>query len=182
MKRVLQNALNLLVIVVSVVAIVALAIATTGNPIAKAATTAEFTVTGTGEYIAITDNVTSYAFGTVAASSTTAMSNSYVGITNTSTVQTDQTIAVTGDWTSAGSGWTHDNTGVAGVNTAAMKASDGDGAFDVVVETLAGTPNYIYENCPAATDYQYEVELLAPTSFTDGEENSNTVRVTAAAG
>lgn len=149
-----------------------------------AATTAEFTVTATGEYISITDNVTSYAFGTVAGSSTTNMSTEYVGITNPSTVQTDQTIAVTGDWTSGGTGWTHDNTGTPGSNTAAMLANRGGtwGVGDVVVETLAGSPNYIYENCPATTNYNYGVGLHAPTDFADGEENSNTVRITAAAG
>src|SRR3989304_8793169 len=82
---------------------------------AIAATTSEFTVTATGEYIAQTDNVTSYAFGTGATSSTANTSTSYIGITNTSTVQTAATIAVTTTpWTSGGAGWAPDNTGTAG--------------------------------------------------------------------
>ena len=154
---------------------------------AIAATTSEFTVTATGEYIAQTDNVTSYAFGTGATSSTANTSTSYIGITNTSTVQTDATIAVpTTPWTSGGAGWTHDNTGTAGANTVAMKAQLGPTAWGlgtlVIVETLAGSPNYIYENLPATTNFNFGVSLLYPTSFTDGDENSNTVRTTLAAG
>lgn len=151
----------------------------------SAATTADFTVTATGEYIAITDNATSYAFGTGAASSTANTSVVYIGITNTSSVQTDMTIAVTGNWTSAGTGWTHDNTGTPGANTAAMLASQNGtwGVSDVIVEEITlGTPNNLYENCPADTNFGYGVGLHWPTSFDDGDENSNTVRVTAAAG
>jgi len=150
---------------------------------AFAATTADVSVTATPAFIAITDNVTSYDFGVVATSSTTQSNEDWVGITNTSTVQTDMTIAVTGDWT-GGVGWTHDNAATPGADTAGMKSNRGGtwGVSDVIVETLAGSPNYIYENCPATTNYTYGIQLLAPTSFTDGVQKANTVRVTAAAG
>lgn len=150
---------------------------------AIAATTADVTVTATPAFIAITDNATSYDFGVVAASSTTNSSVDYVNVDNTATtVQTDVTIAVTGDWT-GGVGWTHDNIGNPGADTAGMYANDTTwGTGDVIVETLAGSPNDIYTNLPASTNFSYGISLKAPTSFTDGVQKTNTVRVTSAAG
>lgn len=147
---------------------------------ALAATTADVTVTATGEYIAISDNVVAYDFGTVAASSTTDMPTSWIGITNTSSVQTDQAISVTGATWTGGIPWTHSDTATAGADTVGLKASKGTGAFNVVVKNAA--PNYIAENQAATTSYDYELELLAPTSYSDGVQKTNTVRITAAAG
>jgi len=45
-----------------------------------------------------------------------------------------------------------------------------------------GTPNFIAENQAATANYDFGLELVAPTSFTDGVEKSITVRVSAAAG
>lgn len=150
---------------------------------ALADTTADVTVTATPAYIALSDNTSSVDFGVVAASSTTHTAEDHIAVTNTSTVQTDITIEVTGDWT-GGVGWTHSNTATPGEDTAGMEANrDGTwGVGDVIVETTAGSPNYIYENCPATTNFNYGIELLAPTSFTDGVQKTNTVRVSAAAG
>lgn len=148
----------------------------------KAATTADVTVNATPEFIAIADNVTTIDFGVVAASSNTTVDTSYVGITNTSTVQTDQTIAVTTNSWSGGGGWTHSDTATAGADTAGLLANRGGtwGVGDVIVKY--NSPNYIYENCVALTNYDYGLELVAPTSFSDGDEKTITVRVTAAAG
>ena len=147
-----------------------------------AATTADVAVTATPAFIAITDNVTSYDFGVVAASSTTQSNEDWVGITNTSTVQTDITIAVTSATWAGGVTWTHSDTATAGVDTAGLKSNRGGtwGVSDVIVKFNA--PNYIYENCPAATSFTYGIQLKAPTSFGDGVEKSNTVRISAAAG
>jgi hypothetical protein len=150
---------------------------------AIAATTADVTVTATPAFISITDNATSYDFGVVAASSTTNTSVDYINIDNTSTtVQTDVTIAVTGDWTGGG-GWTHSNTATIGADTAGMYANDTTwGVGEVIVETLAGSPNDIYTNLPASTNFSYGISLLAPSSFTDGVQKTNTIRITSAAG
>ena len=147
-----------------------------------AATTADVAVTATPAFIAITDNVTSYDFGVVAASSTTQSNEDWVGITNTSTVQTDITIAVTSATWAGGVTWTHSDTATPGVDTAGLNSNRGGtlGVSDVIVKFNA--PNYIYENCPASTSFTYGIQLLAPTSFGDGVEKSNTVRISAAAG
>lgn len=148
----------------------------------SAATDADVTVTATPEYIAISDNVSAYDFGVVSASSTSNTSTSYVGITNGSSVQTDITISVTGATWTGGVAWTHSDTATPGADTVGLLSNRGGswGTGDVIVKNAS--PNYIYENCAALTDFDYGIGLHAPTSFSDGVEKSNTLRVTAAAG
>lgn len=148
-----------------------------------AATTADVTVTATFAFVGITDNATSYDFGVVAASSTTNMTAgvAQVAITNSSTVQTDMTISVTGATWTGGVAWTHSDTATAGADTVGMRAGKNGGTVaDVIVKNAS--PNFIYENCPASTNFTYGLQLLAPTSGTDGVEKTNTLRVTAAQG
>ena len=149
---------------------------------ALADTTADVTVTATPAYVAIADDQASHDFGVVAASSTPSTATDWCGITNTSTVQTDITISVTTATWSGGVTWTHSDTCTPGENTAGMKANRGGtwGVGDVIIKN--GSPEYIYENCPALTDFDYGIKLWAPTSFTDGVEKTITVRVSAAAG
>lgn len=57
------------------------------------------------------------------------------------------------------------------------------GVGDVIVESdITGTPNYIYENCPANVSYTYGLKLVAPSSFNDGVQKSIIVRISAVAG
>lgn len=149
---------------------------------AVAATSATVTVTYTVEYLDISDNVTTYDFGLVATSSETASLTAYFGVTDSSSVQTDNTISVTGATWTNGTAHTHSNTATPGADTVGVKASDGDAAFDVVVETDAGSPNYIKENNAAGADWSYEIKLYAPTSTSDGVEKTNTLKITVAAG
>lgn len=149
---------------------------------AMAATSATVTVTYTVEYLEISDNVTDYDFGNVATSSTTDSLTAYFGITDSSSVQTDNTISVTGATWTGGTAHTHDNTGTPGADTVGLLSSDGDAAWDVVVETDAGSPNFIKENNAAGADWSYEIELKAPTSTSDGVEKTNTLKITVAAG
>ena len=149
---------------------------------AFAATTADVTVTATPAYVAIADNQTSYDFGVVAVSTTPSTSTDWCAITNTSTVQTDITISVTGATWSGGVTWTHSDTCTPGADTAGLKTNRGGtwGVSDIIIKNAA--PEYIYENCPALTDFDYGIKLWAPSSYTDGVEKENTVRVSAAAG
>lgn len=169
---------------IPIAAVIALlAMLTFGGP-AIAATTADVTVTFTPAYIAIADNASSYDFGVLTASSTTNTSTSYVAITNTSTVQTDMTIEITtANWT-GGNDYVHSNTATPGADTVGMNSNNSSwGTNDVIVESsVTGTPNYIYENCPAGVSYSYGISLLAPTSFSDGVQKTATVRISAAAG
>lgn len=133
--------------------------------------------------LAIIVSPTSYDFGVVVESSTPYTTTNYFTITNSSTMQTDQTISVTtANWASAGNPWVHDNNALPGVDTAGLKANRNGvwGTGDVIVKSTA--PNYIYENCPANTSYSFGLKLWAPTSFSDGVLKQIVVRVSAVAG
>jgi len=149
---------------------------------AFAATTADVTVTFTPQSIAIADDQASYDFGVVDASTTPYTATDWCTITNTSNIQTDITIAVTGNTWTGGTAYTHDDGGSPGANTVGLLSNrDGTwGVGDVIVKYAS--PNYIYENCPATTNFSYGLKLYVPTSFTDYVEKTNTVRVSAAAG
>lgn len=149
---------------------------------AFAATTADVTVTFTPQSVAIADDQASYDFGTQDASATPYTATDWCEITNTSNVQTDITIAVTGNTWTGGNAYTHDDTATPGADTVGLKANrDGTwGVGDVIVKY--SSPNYIYENCPATTNFSYGLKLYVPTSFSDYVEKTNTVRVSAAAG
>ena len=124
----------------------------------------------------------SYDFGNVSESSTYNTTTGYFNITNGSSVQTDQTISVTGgNWT-GGINWTHSDTCIPGLDTAGLKANRNGtwGSGDVVVKY--SSPEYIYEDCPASTDYSFGLSLHTPTSFSDGQEKTITIRITAVAG
>jgi len=147
-----------------------------------AATTADVVITVTLANVSISDNQTSYGFGIVQPGSTSNTTTSQVAITNTSTVQTDMTISVTSaNWT-GGTQWIHSDTATPGVDTAGLKAGRSTVA-DVVVK-YAATHNYIYENCPASTNYTYGFQLLAPTSTAESPatEKTITIRVSASQG
>jgi hypothetical protein len=125
---------------------------------------------------------TTYNFGSVAESSTYNTTTTYFTLTNASSIQTDQTINVTtSNWT-GGVGWIHSDTCTPGVNTAGLKANRGGtwGTGDVIVPY--STSNYIYENCPASTNYTFGLKLYTPTEFTDGSVKTIIVRITAVAG
>jgi hypothetical protein len=149
---------------------------------ASAATTADITVTATPSYIAISCNQAAYDFGVIAVSTTSNTSTAWAAIDNTSSVQTDQTISVTGATWTGGVPWTHSDTATIGADTCGLKAQVG-GTWDasaVIVKNAA--PNFIAENQAAVTDYNFGLGLMAPTGYSDGVQKSNTVRVSAAAG
>lgn len=150
---------------------------------ALADTTADVTITATPAYISISDNTASHDFGVVVASSNQSTPTNHIAVTNVSTVQTDITIFTTGNFT-GGVGWTVSNTATPGADTAGLNSNRGGtwGVGDVIIEEAGGTPNYIYENCPASTNFTYGVQLLAPTSFSDGVQKTVTVRISAVSG
>ncbi len=167
------------VLIAVTIALVSVLGMTTG---ALALTTADVTVNATPAFVAITCNVSAYNFGTIAANSTTNTSTAYFGITNTSTVQTDQTISVTGATWLGGVAWTHSDTATPAADTVGLKSNKAGtwGVSDVIVKNAA--PNFIAENQTASTNYTFGLGLWAPTSFSDGAEKTNTVRVSAVSG
>jgi len=150
--------------------------------VASAATSADVSVTARGAFVSYTAGQTTYNFGTVAASSTTNTTVGWLVFTNLSSVTTNisvQMLATT--YTSTGAGWTHSDT-AAGVNTAAMKASSNNGTptwdASTVFVKFTAPYNWLVSTNPIGSDYKTGLSLLAPTSFTDGFSNNNTVRFT----
>ena len=140
---------------------------------------ADVTVTVTPTYLSISVSPTTYGFGVVATSATPSTTTTYFTITNSSSVATNNTIAVTTATWSGGVTWTHSDTATAGADTAGMKANKGGtwGTGDVIVQYT--TPQTLAASQAANTNWNFGLELLAPTSFSDGVQKSIIVRVTA---
>lgn len=156
-------------------------------PLLIAATDADVTVTYQIQYMNITDNATAVDFGAVAPGATSNTSTALVGITNNSSIQVDAYIGVTAATWTGGTAHTHDDTATPGADTVGLLANRGGtwGTGDVIVKYGDGTYatwNFIYENCPISTNFNYGLGLQAPTSTTDNQTKTNTVRVTIVAG
>lgn len=148
----------------------------------QAVTTANVTILITPGAIGITDNVTSIDFGTVVTSGEVYVDESYIGITNASTVETDITIGTTNEtMTGTGTPWTIAADGNAGADTVGLLANRGGtwSSGDIVIKYAS--PNYIYEDCPALTDFDYGIKIKLPTSVSDTNQKGNEVVITASA-
>jgi len=162
----------------SLALVVVLMVATT---VSATASTTDVTVTATPTHLSIDVAPTPYDFATVGASAEPQTAEDHFTVTNGSTVAINVTIYVTGDWT-GGIGWTHSDTATAGADTAGMKANQ-DGAWgvgDVIVKKTEGAGHSLIVTSQAATtDFKFGLKLFAPTTFSDGVEKSNTVRLSA---
>lgn len=171
MKRLLGMLVAILLVFIPVVSV-------------GAQSTADVTVNATPAYISITVAPTAYSFGVVTESAVTNTTTDYFTVTNTgTTVTTNNTISVNASsWQSAGTGWTHSDTATAGANTVGLEANKGGswGSGDVVVQYT--TPQILAQDQAASTNWDFGLQLRAPTSFTDGQTNTILVTVTAAYG
>jgi len=150
-----------------------------GNALAST-TTADVTINATPSYISISNSPSTYAFGALAESATANTTTSYFTVTNGSSVTTNTTIQVTGSTWTGGTAWTHSDTATPGADTVGLKASKNTGAYDVIVKASAAF-EVLAPNQAATTNFQWELKIYAPTSFSDGVIKSNTVRLTMAA-
>jgi hypothetical protein len=94
----------------------------------------------------------------------------YFTITNASTVDMDVNIKCTA-WTS----WTY---GAPGADQGQLKASDGDGAYDVTIVAI-NTDYLLMSAVGTGVDPDWELQLDAPTSFTNVDVQTTTVTITA---
>ena len=139
-----------------------------------ALTSADVTVTATPSYISITNAPGDFDFATVDESSTPDTTTSYFTITNDSTVNITVSIVCVG-WAGT-TPWTY---GAAGADTGQLKTSDGDGAYDVIVDDV--TPITLSTTSTPGDDVLWELQLECPTTFSHGYEQTTTVTVSAAA-
>lgn len=142
-----------------------------------AATTQDITVSATPAFISISNAPNSFNFGVVAASSTPNTTTDWFTITNTSTVAIDVDIRAVTGWEGGANDWSW---GPAGVDTGRLEASAGTGLYDLVI-TNVDTDYELIDNLAALTDDDWELELIAPSSFTYGNAQQITVRLTASA-
>jgi hypothetical protein len=150
---------------------------------AMAATSQNVTVTATPSFISITNSPGTFDFGVISESSTPNTTTGYFGVTNDSTVAIDVNIGCDG-W-SGTTPWTY---GAAGTDTGQLNASatnggvggsTGAGNYDVTVPD--GSTALLCDALAATTDFDWELELEAPASFTHGDQQTTVVTITAVA-
>lgn len=142
---------------------------------ALAATTGIVTINATPSFISISINTVVFDFSTVTAGVDEDTTTGYFGITNGSTVITSTTI-VSNDWQSGGTKWTW---GAPAADTAQMKASDGDGAYDVTIDEV--TPVALASATAATTDWVFELQIDAASSYTHGDAQGTTITLSCTA-
>jgi hypothetical protein len=143
---------------------------------AFAETSQDVTVTATPTFISIANAPNSFDFDVVDASGTPDTTTGYFDVTNDSTVNIDVDIVCDGWHTPPVDHWTY---GAAGADTALLNASDGDGAYDVEVDDV--TPTLLHTTVAAGDEFEWELQLEAPTSFSYGDEQTTTVTISASA-
>lgn len=182
MKISIKNHLTRLLVVLAFLVMVGPALVLGNSAPAQAVTTANITITVTPGVIGISCNASTLVLGTVLVNTTSNTSTSHFGITNSSTIEADFTIAVTGNtWTGGSTAWTHSDAATAGVDQCGMNSNRGGtwGTGDVVVKYAS--PNYIYEDCALLTDFDFGLSMVMPTSSTVNDQKTNVVQVTVAA-
>ncbi len=144
---------------------------------AMALETADVDVDATPSFISIINAPTSFDFLTVTAGVDENIGTGYFTITNSSTVATDIDIKALVGWEGGANDWTW---GAPGQNTARLEASANTGLYGLVI-TAVDTDYELKDNLTALVNQLWKLELRAPTSFTYGNAQSVTVRLTASA-
>ncbi|MBI2832056.1 MAG: hypothetical protein HYX79_07350 [Chloroflexi bacterium] len=125
---------------------------------------------------AITNTPNSYAFGIVSPGSTNSTGLTYFTLTNTGSVAVNITIGGT-DMT-GGTTWTLSDTSTAGADECGLKAGLEGGSYNIVIKK--NTPfNTFTSGLGAGNTQRWGLQLLAPTSFSDGGTKTGTVTLTA---
>lgn len=148
-----------------------------GVGVASAATSAGVAVNATPAYVTISNSPDNYGFGVVSTSTNYSTAIDYFTITNGSTVNINVAISCNATW-AGGNTWTHSDTGTPGSTTAALYATPGTTAWNIIVKNAS--PQDLYNNTGSAS-LDWGLRLCAPTVFDDGVLKTNTVTVTATA-
>jgi len=128
----------------------------------------------------ISNTPTSFGFGTLAEGATVettgGLTTAYFTVTNNSSYAVNITIGGT-DMT-GGTTWTLSNDGTAGNMICGLKAGLEGGSYSVIVRRDAAY-NTLITNLAASGTQDWALQLLAPTTFTDGGAKSGIVTLTA---
>ena len=163
--------------------------------VAQAATSATVTVYATPSYYSIAVTPTSFTFGgpvgvldvsqiiyastntTSAPSNPIHTSEAPFKLSNNSTVRINVAIS-TDNWT-GGDGWVVSHTATPGANTFGMKAGvNGTDPAAMVLVRKTG-PDTLKTGTAVGEDWTFDMQLLTPTSYTDGVVKTGTVTITA---
>lgn len=148
-----------------------------------AATSQDVTVTGTPSFIAISNSPGSFDFLTLTEDTDEQTSNGYFTITNSSSVNIDLNIQ-SDNWSGV-TAWTY---GVPAEDTGQLKASSanggvggstGAGNFDITI--LVGSDTLLCDNVTTVTNPTWELQIDVASTFTHGDEQTNTITITAVA-
>jgi len=128
---------------------------------------------------AISNTPTSFDFGVLAegaiVETTGGLTTAYFTVTNDSSYAVNITIGGT-DLT-GGTAWTLSDTATPETDTYGLKAGLEGGSYNIIVKS--SSPNFLVEGLAASGTQDWALQLLAPTTFTGGGENSGTVTLTA---
>ena len=125
----------------------------------------------------ISNSPDNYPFGTLSEGSITATGQTHFTVTNNSTYSVNITIGGS-DMTGGGVTWTLSDTATPGPNTYGLKAGLAGGNYNITVSKNSSNTTLISNLAPSGTQ-SWGLQLLAPTSFTDGVQKSGIVTLTA---
>jgi len=129
----------------------------------------------------ISNDPIEWLLGTISEGSTTNTGLDYFTVTNDSAVSVNITIGGS-DMTSSGDTWTLSDDASVGPNTYGLRAGlDGDGSYAIIVKKN-GPYEPLVSNLASMDIQKWGLELLSPTSFSDGALKSGTVTLTATQG
>lgn len=126
----------------------------------------------------LSNDPTSYAFGVLAASATASTGLNYFTITNSSGFAID--ISISGTDMIGGVDWDLADDGNPGADIYAMKAGLDGGSYNIIVRETAPF-NTLKAGLANGATQAWGMQLLAPTSFSDGVPKSGTITITGAA-
>lgn len=119
-----------------------------------------------------------YNFGAMAESAVVGTGLGYFEVTNYSGFDID--LIISGTDMTGGNGWTLANDAVPGADIVGIKAGLEGGSYNVIVKK--NTPyNTLKASLSPSSSQAFGLQMLAPTSFTDGVQKSGTVTITGVA-
>jgi len=143
------------------------------------ATTQDVTINATPTFVGISNSPDTFSFGVIAVNQTNQTANttaSYFTVTDTSTVNITTTIVCQANWT-GGTGWTW---GVPGADTAYLTTST-NGSYGIAVPDAGQEAVTLHASASVGDGFTWELGLEGPTSFTFGDVQECTVRLSASA-
>ncbi len=125
----------------------------------------------------ISNSPDNYPFGTLSEGSITATGQTHFTVTNNSTYSVNITIG--GSDMTGGDTWTLSDNATVGPNTYGLRAGlEEVGSYTIIVKRN-GPYNFLVSDLASPGTQRWGLELLSPTSFSDGVQKSGIVTLTA---